>query len=175
MLERDGHGIPVMRPEDRGVALLCHFFTMVPLWALVANGLLYFHYRESSRAICFHARQGINFQILFLAVSIPLLSAYLLSDLMGIVLAPLLAEPLVIRICLLLDQFISLTLVLLAAGYILCCLIGFIQALKGRVFPYPFVGKRAFQRYIRIMTQGAAATETATPNAKTSSPSGDDL
>ena len=57
MPDKEKIQIPPMRPEERGIAALSHLSTLVPLWALVANAVLYFLYRESSRAVCFHARQ----------------------------------------------------------------------------------------------------------------------
>ena len=39
---------PPMQPYERTAAALCHLSTIIPGYALVANGLLYFAYRESS-------------------------------------------------------------------------------------------------------------------------------
>ena len=64
--------LPPMLSDERAMSILCHLSTLVPIWALASNALIYFTYRESSRAICFHARQGIHFHLLLLIVSVPM-------------------------------------------------------------------------------------------------------
>jgi uncharacterized Tic20 family protein len=147
--------LPKMRTEERGLAVLSHIATMIPIWALVVNAVLYFQYREKSRAVCFHARQGINFQLLFLVILIPLFSLYFLSSLTGVVLTPLMEEESVRAICLRLDQFASLVLAGLFLAYLSCCGIGIVQALRGFVFVYPVAGKQVFQRYVREALGGS--------------------
>lgn len=138
--------LPPMRADERGIAVLCHLSTMVPLWTLVANGLLYFLHRESSRVICFHARQGINFQILFLVCVIPLFLLYLLSDLVGILLSGSSAQALVGGIIV---QTANVAIGITAAAYAACCIAGIVQALRGRVFVYPLVGRQLYRHFVR--------------------------
>ncbi|NQU44714.1 DUF4870 domain-containing protein [bacterium] len=161
MPERDTNSLPLMRPEDRGLAVLSHLSTVVPVWALVANALLYFLCREGSRAAGFHARQGITFQLLFLMAVIPMLFLYLLSDLLGVILeslAPTLAGSVQIGT----DHFATAMLTLTATAYGICCCIGVIQALRGRFFVYPLAGKRIFEDYIRTIREQAGGAEGKT-------------
>jgi len=136
-----------MRPEERGLSALSHLSTIVPLWALVGNAVLYFLYRQSSRVVCFHARQGINFQLLFLVCVIPLIFLYLLSPLVEVLLGS--GSALTAQVCrgirFAADAGIGLT----AAAYTVCCLIGIYQALRGRIFVYPLAGKQVYRQFLR--------------------------
>lgn len=129
---------PTLRAEERVIAALAHFSTLVPLWALIANALLLFTYRESSRAICFHARQGIQFQVLFLMLSVPVLLMRLLERLLALTHAPqLLTEHL--------WQAAMWALGIVYGVYAACCLLGIVQALRGRFFLYPLVGRPLYR------------------------------
>jgi len=140
--------IPPMRPDERGLSALSHLSTIVPLWALVGNAVLYFLYRQSSRVVCFHARQGINFQLLFLVCVIPLIFLYyLVPPLVRALLGS--DSALALQVCdvirLVADWGIGLT----AAAYAACCLIGIFQALRGRIFVYPLAGKQVYRQFLR--------------------------
>jgi uncharacterized Tic20 family protein len=130
---------PELRAEERVIAALAHFSALVPLWALVANALLLFTYRESSRAICFHARQGIQFQVLFLILSVPVLLMPLLKRLLTLTHVPqfLTAH---------LDQAAGWTLGIVYGLYAAFCLLGIVQALRGRFFMYPLVGRPLYRQ-----------------------------
>ena len=135
-----------LRAEERVIAALAHFSTLVPLWALVANALLLFTYRESSRAICFHARQGIQFQVLFLMLSVPVLLMRLLEKLLRLAhVGPLVTEHL--------GEVAMWALGAIYAVYAACCLAGIVQALRGRFFLYPLAGRPLY----RQMTGSARA------------------
>ncbi|HBF35638.1 TPA: hypothetical protein DDW35_13835 [Candidatus Sumerlaeota bacterium] len=137
----------LMPPGERGVVALCHLSTVIPVWALAVDALIYFLYRETSRAICFHARQGIHFQFLFLLCVIPLSFLYLLNHILREVLATLLTITVADRIFGWMEQGINATLTVLFIAYAAFCITGFFQALRGRVFLYPFTvdatGKKA--------------------------------
>ncbi|MFP4580078.1 MAG: DUF4870 domain-containing protein [Candidatus Sumerlaeia bacterium] len=153
-IEEEIPALPPMHTDERGLAVLSHISTMVPIWALVVNAILYFQCRERSRAVCFHARQGINFQLLFLLVVIPLFFIYFLSSLAEIVMRPLVGMHAAVRLGLLIDQLASLCLVGVFLAYITCCLIGIIQALRGIIFVYPIAGKKVFRRHLDEVVQG---------------------
>lgn len=130
-----------MRREERAVVFLSHVSTMVPVWALVANGLLHFYYREISRAICFQARQGIHLQVMFLLLSVPISLALPLKKLLLLANVP--------------NKFADYIptgawyLLLIVYGiYVLLCLIGAILAVRGKIFCYPLVGRTLFHNYI---------------------------
>lgn len=142
---------PPMRTEERWISGLCHLSTLVPLWALIANGMLYFYYREVSRTICFHARQGISFQLLFLLCVIPFFFVLLLSNLLGLALSPFLSPEAVDWVTLFVRYATYAPLAILSALYGLTCLVGIVQAIRGKVFPYPLVGKRLFENYVRVI------------------------
>ena len=147
MPNREKHVIPPMRPEERGLSALSHLSTIVPLWALVGNAVLYFLYRQSSRVVCFHARQGINFQLLFLVCVIPLIFLYLLSPLVEVLLGS--GSALTVQVCRGIRFVADAGIWLTAAAYAACCLIGIFQALRGRIFVYPLAGKQVYRQFLR--------------------------
>jgi uncharacterized Tic20 family protein len=122
---------------ERGVTALCHLSTIIPVWALAVDAFIYFMYRETSRVICFHARQGIHFQFLFLLCVIPLSFLYLLNLILREVLLTLTPDW-AVPIYGWLEQGINFTLGMLFIAYAAFCLMGFFQALRGRAFVYPF-------------------------------------
>ena len=132
----------LMRPYERWGALLSHVWSIVPVWAIVANALLYFAYRESSRIVCFHARQGILFQLLFLMAAIVKCVADFLARLAAVI-GPWPALPEAT------DRWGTRSLAAILALYAGVCLFGAVQALRGRVFVYPLVGARLYRSYLR--------------------------
>lgn len=137
---------PALRAEERVIVASAHFSTLVPLWAIAANALLLFAYRESSRAICFHARQGIQFQVLFLMLSVPILLMPLLQALLTLThVTPRITEHL--------DAARWWALGAAYAFYAACCLTGIVQALRGRFFMYPLVG-RPLYRHLAASAHG---------------------
>jgi len=143
-MEPDPRGTPavvLMRPYERWGAAVSHLSTIVPLWAIVANALIYFAYSQKSRVVCLHARQGINFQLMFLLVFI----AKCMTDLFARLLAavdPLGAFPVHVRSAG--THLLSGVFVLYAA----VCVIGAVQALRGRIFVYPLAGGRLYRNYL---------------------------
>lgn len=130
----------LMRPDEKGVVVLCHLITIVPLWALVANALLLFLYRQSSRAVCFHATQGIHFQILLLMVSVPVFLLLPLEKLLKVAqVSPALAGAL--------PAVAEYVLTGLLVVYAFFCLVGAFQALRGKVFKYPLVGRSVYRSF----------------------------
>ncbi|HUT23888.1 MAG TPA: DUF4870 domain-containing protein [Sumerlaeia bacterium] len=134
---------PVMWRGDRWLAALSHASTAAPLWALAANALLFFAYGEKSRVVCLHARQGIRFQILFLLAA----GAKFLADALSVPVAVVSGSDSLRGAV---DRAGRWVLAALFAVYVLCCLVGVVQSLRGRVFIYPFVGgKKLYEEYIR--------------------------
>jgi uncharacterized Tic20 family protein len=123
-----------MRPDERGMAALCHLFTMLPVWALVANALIHFMYRESSRVVCFHARQGIHFNLLLLLLAVPVFLLGPVVKLLGV--AGIHASTVN-----LIPAIGTWLLIGVYGLYAACCLIGVCAALVGRTWVYPLVGK----------------------------------
>lgn len=142
--------LPRMLPEERTASLLCHLSTAIPLWALVSNAAIYFLYREKSRAVCFHARQGINFQVLLLAIVVVKRLADMLARILAIVARRIAVSELV-------EQVGDSVLLSVFIVYVSFCLIGAIQAVRGRVLPYPFVSASALREYVRATRMGGEA------------------
>lgn len=139
--------LPALLPDERVVTALCHLSTLVPLWAVPANAFLFFLFRQSSRTICFHARQGIHYHFLFLVVAVPFLLMIPLENLLILAGVP---------------QSAAHKLPILAFGllgilylvYAAFCLVGVVQALRGRSYAYPLPTPLARTRqtpvYIRV-------------------------
>jgi uncharacterized Tic20 family protein len=122
--------LPPLLPEERVVAALCHLSTLVPLWAVPANALLYFLFRQSSRTICFHARQGIHYHFLFLLVAVPFLLMIPLENLLILAGVPQ-------NVAHNLPTVAFALLGILYLVYAAFCLVGAIQALQGKSYAYP--------------------------------------
>lgn len=135
-----------LRPYERGAAALCHLSTIVPFWALIANGVLYFTYRESSRIVCLHARQGINFQIMFLLAWI----AKAIVDMFARLVAQVGVPDMLVRIIETTGDYALLAVFLIYAAI---CLYGALQALRGRIFIYPIAGRRLYENYLRTANE----------------------
>jgi uncharacterized Tic20 family protein len=139
MKSRDGR--MRIRADERPPVFICHLASVVPLWALVANAVLYFIYHESSRIVCFHARQSMHFHILLMIVSVPLFLVDAAEKVLRLVRVPQdwLGEP----------SMVSKTLLFGVFGmYCTVCLVGAIQALRGRIFIYPIVGRKLYENYV---------------------------
>ena len=127
--------ISLLQPSERGVALFSHVSTLIPLWGILLNALLYFIYREKSRSVCLQALQGIHFSVILLCA----IGAKGVIDLFAGLVHPLTDS----------DAFEQnverITTYGLGGLYVLfavCCLIGAWHALRGRILAYPLVGKR---------------------------------
>ncbi len=139
--------LPPLLPDERVVAALCHLSTLVPLWAVPANALLFFLFRQSSRTICFHARQGIHYHFLFLVVAVPFLLMIPLENLLILAGIP---QSMAHK----LPTMAFALLGILYLVYAAFCLVGVVQALQGKSYAYPLPAplSRAKQApvYIRV-------------------------
>lgn len=133
---------PSMRPYERWGSVLSHLWTIIPLWAIVANALIYFVYRESSRVVCFHARQGIVFQLVFLLFVVAKLVIDLFAKPLGVI-GPLASVPGYI------DRAGQIFLLVLFIAYAMVCLVGAAYALRGRIFAYPLIGQALYKGFLR--------------------------
>ena len=141
MSEPDPQPAPLMLPEERAAAIVCHLSTAIPLWAFVSNAVIYFLYREKSRAVCFHAGQGIHFQVLLLSVVVARRLSDMLARIAGILLRRVAVYGTAVEIG---DAVVTAVFIV----YVAFCLVGVIQAWRGRILAYPFVSRRLLRRYL---------------------------
>ncbi|MFW6286324.1 MAG: DUF4870 domain-containing protein [Candidatus Sumerlaeota bacterium] len=130
-----------VRADERPPVVICHLAALVPLWALAANAVLYFVYRESSRMVCFHARQCLHFHMLLMATAVPLFLVEAGEKMLRLLRVP---EDWLGNL-----PLVGQTLLFGVYGAYCCvCLLGALQALRGRVFVYPLVGRALYNNYI---------------------------
>jgi uncharacterized Tic20 family protein len=161
----------VLLPEERVVTALCHLSTLVPLWAVPANALLFFLFRQSSRTVCFHARQGIHYHFLFLVVAVPFL---LLIPLENLLILAGISQQVAHK----LPTLAFLLLGLLYGVYATFCLVGAVQALRGRGYAYPLpillTRTRQAPVYIRVSATSPSPASRSDAEPQTATESGRD-
>ncbi len=142
MTETEGRNVRMrIRADERPPAFICHLSSIVPLWALAANAILYFIYHESSRIVCFHARQSMHFHLLLMVIAVPLFLVDAAEKVLRLVQVPQywLGNPTIVSKTLLFGVF---------GMYCTICLIGAVQALRGRIFIYPVIGRKLYENYV---------------------------
>ena len=129
-------------PNERRMAAISHLMNIVPLWGLIANALIFFAWRERSRSVCFHARQGINLQILLLLLVTVKMLADILSKFVAVALEqsiiPIYAKSAG-------DVFLTIAY-FIYAGF---CFYGVFKAISGKFFLYPYIGPKLLNGYVR--------------------------
>jgi uncharacterized Tic20 family protein len=143
----------------------------VPLWAVPANALLFFLFRQSSRTVCFHARQGIHYHFLFLVVAVPFL---LLIPLENLLILAGISQQVAHK----LPTLAFLLLGLLYGVYATFCLVGAVQALRGRGYAYPLpillTRTRQAPVYIRVSATSPSPASRSDAEPQTATESGRD-
>ncbi len=131
-----------MLPYERWAAVLSHLWTIIPLWAFAANGIIYYVYRETSRVVCFHARQGIVFQLAFLLAVVAKMIIDLLVQPLGVI-SGMQSWPESV------DSVGWIVIYAIFGVYTLLCLYGAYQALRGRIFAYPVFGRALYKSFLQ--------------------------
>ena len=158
--------LPPLLPDERVVTALCHLSTLVPLWAVPANAFLFFLFRQSSRTICFHARQGIHYHFLFLVVAVPFLLMIPLENLLILAGVPPSAA----------HKLPTLAFGLLGILYLVYaafCLVGVVQALRGRSYAYPLPTPLARTRQTPVYIRVSGGEPSQPPQPETKLPEGE--
>jgi uncharacterized Tic20 family protein len=139
--------IPPMLSNERSVAVLCHLSTIVPIWGIVVNAILLFGFRERSRVVCLHARQGIGYQVVLLLLAI----AWILGEIfLGILSVAGTGGDILERT----QSYIWIAVICVYGAYSAICLTGAVQAFRGRIFAYPFIGTRIYAQYAERLGGG---------------------
>lgn len=131
---------PRLLPAERLPLALSHLATALPVWGLVANALLLFGYRESSRSILFQARQALQLQVVFLALA----TLVFLAQLVFVLLATAGLPAALMQVLITLGWWLLCTA---AAGQAALGLWGLGRVLGAQFFVYPVVGEEARRLY----------------------------
>jgi uncharacterized protein len=122
-----------MDRDERGNIFLAHLFTIIPLWGILFNGIMWVSFKDRSRKIVFHAHQCIFFQVVFLAAIIVGLIFNLLVKLISAINGTIGALLGFVN-----SSIISLIIII----YFGSCLYAMWSILQGHDFEYPFIGSK---------------------------------
>ncbi len=134
--------VQIMSFQERLITVISHLSAAIPIWGVVANASLFFVFRESSRLICLHARQGILLQLFFLMAAIIWVGTEILARFLNVL------------------QFAeNVSTIVAGSGFVVFafvafplwafCICGAIQSSRGVIFAYPLIGKNSYREYLK--------------------------
>jgi len=126
-----------IHPRDREIVALTYVLAAIPLFGILAAGVIALWYQERSRTVVFHAKQAIAGQAVMLLVFVVICLFSLFAVLVG-VLSPTLKD-----LFMLFNKIVFFT----AGIAYVCWCVGFAwMSLGGRDMEYPLIGVRLRDR-----------------------------
>jgi len=127
----------VLHPREREIVALTYLLAMIPLFGILAAGVIALVYQERSRTVVFHAKQAIAGQAVMLLVFVVICFFSLFAVLVGVL------SPWLRHLFMLFNKWVFY---LTGIAYLIWCGYYAWMSLEERDLDYPIIGARLRDR-----------------------------